>query len=262
MDHLHSMFPSYDRGILCLMLEECHGVVADVVDIMSQTSAHLPTPPATVIERENDDESPLQIMKYMLQDFMPEDKIEAYLQGKSCSVESSAQHLQSVMNEILAYVSMSTTSEDDYKCATGAGAGGSQCQDINAGKELIASDTVSIVDLTSCDTDTDIDLDMLLFECSLQGDDTVLYDDIIPQLDFLQDSTQQFKEARQIVRSFFQHSGIGQNSRRNGAAVSDAMIDSALEMSKGSSMAGIPAVLNPDAAIGWICEERHGRVAR
>lgn len=290
--YLHSMFPNYDLEVISMMLEECDGVVERVVEAISKSSDSAPPPPvsqdtygdssrtaglsshlndedicklnSTSLPKEEheegDDSSPLQVMKYMLLDFMPHDEIEIFLITKDCTEHSSADHLQRVMNEILAYVSLNTTCE-------------SMTEQFSAGGDM--SDNVFYSSIPENESKLklqnfhgDSDLDILLYESSLTlGGD--MCGDTTSQSQFLREGEKQFLEAKNIVRSFFKNWGTSKSGK---VSVPDSMIDSALELSRVSShpgMPGSPGYLCPDAAIGWICEElnashpqNHSTVAR
>ena len=274
VDSLFAMFPSYDREVISFMLDECNGVVEDVVDIISRDHHVLPPSQSnhqmkssltydsstniissdlqekdvyctlTTSEHHVEDdkvESPLQIMKYMLMDFLPSEKIDKYLQDKDCSECSTVEHLQRCMNDILLFVSVNTTCADMLDDSEN-----------DSATDMVLSSTSSRTDIDGdSNIVSDTDLDMFLFESTLHFDsDTLGLNGDSPSIN-MNTSHAQFKEAKRIVRSFFKKSD--KFDKGVSPHVPESMIEAALELSKTSSV--YESEFCPDAAIGWICEE-------
>ena len=260
IDQIHSIFQTYDRDVIAMMLLECENNMEKVIEIISGECDKAPLPltssPTTTttstkgqagictindnthINCQESTDNPFQIIKYMLTDFMSTDKIEKYLQDKQCTEHSSLEYLQSVMNEILVFVSMNTTCDDIADTYSDESLQTSLCDRV--------SQTLNSIQPSSALPSSDFDMNLCLFESTLQFDREEQFD--MPPLSF-SDDRNELIVAKNIVWSFFENTAIAETKISH---VSDAMIETALELSKDSNFIG---AYDPDSAISWICEE-------
>jgi hypothetical protein len=91
-------------------------------------------------------------------------------------------------------------------------------------------------------------MDMFLFEPTTEFENEHCFDELHMAY---YDDRHEYGDAKIIVRSFFENTD---GTETQVSYVSDAIIETALELSKGKKTSLIHSY-DPDAAIGWICEE-------
>ena len=253
IDQVQVIFPSCDREVISFMLIENDHHVERVIDLLSatehsddtplplptsrdivyETSLPLSSESSSIIEEasksvteslNSDDEStsnnPYEFMKFVLADFMHPQKIQSFLEERHCTESSSPEHLQNIMNELLISISENTTIAD------------------------VTSDNVEVRTNPAAydeEWDTDIILYHAVNECLLENS----YDNNINY-----DNNEDFLEAKRIIKNFF--TTLAEPITKQ---VTDAMIDTALDLSKKKISALPVSVYDPDTAIRCIYEE-------